>query len=244
MKKPLALCLIGLAAAGAARAQEFGRVISSTPVIQQVAVPRQTCTQQPVVVEQPNSGAGSLMGAIAGGAMGNAIGDGSGRALATMIGLVGGAIVGNRIEGSGAQVQHQQQCTTQTFYENRAVAYNVVYDYAGRQYQVQMPQDPGPTIRVQVTPVGTGSMAPMAPVEAPPTYAPAPVMQAPAVHAPIVLAPPIQTYITTVPAPVVYPGYYVRPYAPHVSLNLGYIRGGPRHIHGPVHTHGQHRHWR
>lgn len=240
MKKPIALCLFGLAAAGAAHAQEFGRVISSTPVIHQVAVPRQTCTQQPVAIEQPNSGAGSLMGAIAGGAMGNAIGDGSGRALATMIGLVGGAIVGNRIEGSGTQVQNYQQCTTQTYYENRAVGYNVVYEYAGRQYQVQMPQDPGPTIRLQVTPVGASSMAPM---EQAPAMVQPPVMQAPLVQAPIVMAPPIQTYTTIVPAPVAYPGYYHRPYVPNVSLHLGYIRGGHRHDHGHRHQ-GQRNHWR
>ena len=230
MKKPVALCLFGLAAAGAVQAQEFGRVISTTPVIQQVAVPRQVCSQQPVAVEQPNSGAGSLMGAIAGGAMGNAIGDGSGRALATVIGLVGGAIVGNRVEGSGTQVQNFQQCSTQTYYENRAVAYNVTYEYAGRQYQVQMPNDPGPSIRLQVTPVGATGFAP---AEQPAMVLPPP--------APVVMAPQIQSYVT-VPAPVVVPSYYYhRPYVPNVSLHLGYVRGGHRHHYG---HHGHPRHWR
>lgn len=228
MKKPIALILFGLAAAGAAQAQEFGRVISSVPVIQQVAVPRQLCTQQPVAVEQPNSGAGSLMGAIAGGAMGNAIGDGSGRALATVIGLVGGAMVGNRIEGSGAQVQNYQQCSTQTYYENRAVGYNVTYEYGGRQYQVQMPNDPGPTIRLQVTPVGASGTAPP---DQPAAAIPATVAPLGAVPPPVVMAPPVQT-VVAVPAPVVYPGYYYRPYFPSVSLHLGYVRGG------------HHGHWR
>jgi uncharacterized protein YcfJ len=224
MKKPIALCLFGLAAAGAAHAQEVGRVISSTPVIQQVAVPRQYCSQQPVAVEQPNSGAGSLMGAIAGGAMGNAIGDGGGRAIATMIGLVGGAMVGNRIEGSGTQVQNYQQCTTQTTYENRAVAYNVVYEYAGRQYQVQMPQDPGPTVRLQITPISA----------APPVDPNSGVIPATVATAPMVIGPPVQTVITTA-TPVVVPQYYYhRPYYPNVSLHLGYVRGGHRH----------HGHWR
>ncbi len=97
------------------------------------------------------------MGAIAGGAMGNAIGDGSGRALATVIGIMGGAMVGDRIEGpSGAFAQNQTQCTTQNVYENRLVGYNVVYEYAGKQYTVQLPQDPGPTIPLQITPAGQG----------------------------------------------------------------------------------------
>ena len=50
----------------AAQAQdERGRVLSSTPVIQQVAVPQQVC--QNVTVREParTSGAGAVMGAIA-----------------------------------------------------------------------------------------------------------------------------------------------------------------------------------
>jgi hypothetical protein len=37
------------------------------------------------------------------------------------------------------------------------VGYNVVYEYAGKQYTVQMPADPGPTLRLQLTPVGANS---------------------------------------------------------------------------------------
>ena len=81
--KHTALSLAALAALGlytsSAQADEMGRVISSTPVIQQVAVPRQVCTNQPVAVPQQKSGAGAVMGALAGGAMGNAVGDGGGR---------------------------------------------------------------------------------------------------------------------------------------------------------------------
>ena len=147
--------LLALAGAGLAQAQdEQGRVISSTPVVQQVAVPRQVCQDQTVTVPGQKSGAGALIGGIAGGAMGNAVGDGSGRALATVIGLMGGAIVGHRIEGgSPPQTQTVQQCGTQTFYENRTVAYNVVYEYAGRQYSTQMPSDPGRFVRLSVTPL-------------------------------------------------------------------------------------------
>ena len=63
-------------------AQDVGRVISSTPIVQQFAVPRKVCTTQQVAVQPPKSGAGALLGAIAGGAMGNAVGDGGGRATA------------------------------------------------------------------------------------------------------------------------------------------------------------------
>lgn len=216
------LATLALAAPGL-HAQEVARVISSVPVIHQVAVPRQVCNTQNVVVEQPKTGAGALMGAVAGGAAGNAIGDGSGRAVATVIGLVGGAMLGNRIEGPNNQVQAQTQCTTQTFYENRAVGYNVTYEFAGKQYQVQMPQDPGPTIRVQVVPLAPGAQ---------PTYTPAPL------PAPIsgvtgeTVITSSTTYVQEVlpPAQVVYaapvyaaPAYYARPYYPF-RASIGYSR--------------------
>jgi hypothetical protein len=107
-----------------------------------------------VAVQNTTSGAGALMGAIAGGAVGNQIGGGSGRALATMAGVMGGAIMGDKIENPVSQIQNQTTCTTQTAYENRLSGYNVVYEYAGKQYNVQLPQDPGPTIQLQVTPIG------------------------------------------------------------------------------------------
>lgn len=149
------VCMTGLLASivTSTQAQEIGRVISSTPIIQQVAVPRQICSTQQVVTEGQKSGAGAVMGAIAGGAIGHQIGGGSGRAAATMLGAFGGSIVGDRIEGGAPEVRNVQSCSTQTMYENRTVAYNVVYEYAGRQYSVQMPQDPGPTVRVQITPM-------------------------------------------------------------------------------------------
>jgi len=156
--KKLLLLSAALVSSGLCLAQDMGHVISSTPVIQQVGVPRKVCTNEQVAIQQPKSGAGALMGAIAGGAMGNAVGGGGGKAAATMIGIFGGAVVGDRIEGaSETQVQNVQHCTMQTFYENRTVAYNVDYEYAGKHYSVQMPYDPGPSIALQITPVVSGA---------------------------------------------------------------------------------------
>ncbi|MEY4979472.1 MAG: hypothetical protein RLZZ352_1742 [Pseudomonadota bacterium] len=152
----LAGCMAVLALGTAHAQEEQGRVIIATPVVQQFVVPRQVCTNEVVTVPGQKSGAGALMGAIAGGAMGNAVGDGSGRALATMIGVMGGAALGNRVEGASPdRTETVQRCTTQNFYENRTVAYNVVYEYAGRQYTTQMAQDPGPFVRLSITPVGS-----------------------------------------------------------------------------------------
>lgn len=154
MKKQL-LLTAAIVSSGLALAQDYGRVISATPILQQVSTPRQVCTTEQVNVQQPKSGAGAVMGAIAGGAMGNAVGGGSGRTAATVLGLVGGAMIGDRIEGSSpSQVQNVQRCETQNFYENRTVAYDVVYEYAGKQYSTQMLNDPGDSIQLRITPVG------------------------------------------------------------------------------------------
>ncbi|RYX88903.1 MAG: glycine zipper 2TM domain-containing protein [Comamonadaceae bacterium] len=213
----------------------LARVVSSTPVVQQVAVPRQVCSNQQVLTQAPRSGAGALLGAVAGGAAGNAIGNGGGRALATMIGLVGGAMVGDRVEGSNDQIQNVQNCTTQTYYENRPSHYNVVYEYQGTQYSTQMANDPGGFVRLQVSPVGGMNQQPPAPTA---YVQPAPVQQPVYVQPGFVQQPTYiqQGYSPVVAAPVVYqsaPVYYQRPYyAPSfyppvgLSLNFGYSRGG------------------
>lgn len=211
--------LTTLGATGLAHAQEMGRVLSRTAVYQQVAVPRQVCSQTQVAVPAQKSGAGALMGAVAGGAVGNAIGDGTGRALATMVGVIGGTMLGDKIEANPpTQLQNQQTCTTQTVYENRLVGYNVTYEYAGKQYSVQLPQDPGPTIPLQVTPMA----APASPAPAT-TPALVPLSQNTVVvpTAPVVVS----------PSPVVYAPAY-RPWYPALGINLGWtFGGGHRHHH-------------
>lgn len=205
MNKPLfALAAAGLSlAAPFAHAQETARVVSSVAIVQQVAVPHQVCSTQQVAVEQPKSGAGSLLGAVAGGAVGNQIGRGDGRAVATIAGVIGGAMLGNRIEGQPApRMQDQTVCSTQTVYESRTIGYDVTYEYAGRQYRVQTPQDPGPTLRVQVSPLvppmQSAPPATLTPVPPPaPVVLPArPISAAPA---PIVLASYQGAYQTAYP---------------------------------------------
>jgi uncharacterized protein YcfJ len=220
-----AVAAAAMAAVPASAMDILARVISSTPVVQQVAVPRQVCGNEAVIMQSPKSGAGALMGAIAGGAAGNAIGNGGGRAAATMIGLVGGAMLGDRIEGSGSQVQNVQQCSTQTFYENRTSYFNVVYEYQGTQYTAQMQNDPGLYVRLQVTPVGAMAPEPQPAPSQPLTY----------------YQPQQPVYVQPVmAAPVVYPAYHPQPYyAPYyppigLSLNFGYSRfsGGGHYGYG------------
>ena len=208
------LATLGALCGVSAQAQDIlGRVISSTAVIQQVAVPHQVCNSAAVVSEAPNSGAGAVMGALAGGAVGNAVGSGSGRALATMIGLVGGAVVGNNVEGPRSQLQNVQQCSTQTSYENRTMHYDVVYEYADKRYNIQMPNDPGQYVRLQVNPVGT----------LPPPAQTYQQYQQPNV----VYSQPATVYVQPAPTVVYAQPYYQQPYYPPIGISLGFgYRGG------------------
>lgn len=157
MKKIALFSTLSLIAVAGFAQQETARVVSVTPTMQQVSVPRQVCSNEQVTTVPQKSGAGALMGAIAGGAMGNAVGGGNGHAAATMLGVLGGAILGDKIEGSDApaQVQNVQHCSTQRVLENRIASYQVIYEFGGKQYSVQMPYDPGPTIKLQITPISS-----------------------------------------------------------------------------------------
>jgi uncharacterized protein YcfJ len=242
MKPSVLFAALGLVAFGAS-AQEVGHVISSVPVVQQVAVPRQVCGPSYVQAQPQTSGGGGLLGGLAGAGLGSTIGQGNGAIAAGVVGAVAGALIGNSIEANNMRAQQAAipNCTTETSYENRTVGYDVTYEYAGRQYTTRMASDPGATIALQVTPAA-GVVSQGGPVVAPP------VEIAPA--APVAVAPVQATVAPQVvvqqAAPVVYPAYgypaypvpvypaypAYRPYPP-VGISLGFVFGG-----------GHHRHWR
>ena len=245
-----------LAAAGVSFAQAnagnaFGVVISSTPVVQQVTVPKQVCTTTTTTYNAQPSGGGALIGAVVGGALGNQFGRGhgqDGRAVATVIGALGGGIVGNQIEAQnylGYATQHAgQSCHTQNTVENRTIAQNVLYEYAGQRFNVQMPANgdfrPGVRIALQVQ----NQVAPATPVTQ--VYSTQPVYT----H-------PVQTVTYVQPAPtVVYYDTYdtYRPryiynsapyYAPHYAPRA--VQRPVQVINYPVRPHYGHddyRNWR
>ncbi len=183
-----------LAAAGVTLAQSgpanaYGVVISATPVVQQVTVPKQICTTTTTQYVQPNGG-GAVIGAVLGGVLGNQIGRGhssDGRAVATVIGALGGGLVGNQIEANSYPTQ---SCHTKNTVENRTVAQNVLYEYAGQRYTVQMPAEgdfrPGVRIALHVeTPAQVQAPVQTVTYTQPAystTYAPAYVPVAPTVY--------------------------------------------------------------
>lgn len=226
-RSSLLLALIPLF--GHAQSQDMARVVSSTPVVMQVAAPQQICNQSQVITAVPKSGAGALIGAVAGGAIGSTLGGGSGRALATAVGVIGGAIVGDNMESAPPAItQPVTSCTQQVVYENRVTAYNVVYEYAGKQYSIQLPNDPGPYLPIRISP----SVATAPAIGAPPV-----IVSSPIISAPIVVSP---SYAPVYSAPPAYYGPPVYYGPPAVSFRWGYGGGGwggrPYHHH--------HRDWR
>lgn len=209
-----------------AQSQEMARVISSTPVVTLVTVPQQVCTQSQVMTTTPNSGVGSLLGAVAGGVIGNQIGGGSGRALATVAGVIGGAVAGDAMEATPPIVaQPVTSCTLQLSYENRVTAYNVVYEYAGKQYSIQLPNDPGPMLPIRISP----SVAVTPEIVVKPAIATSTIINPPLV----VTSNYPSSYPQVYAAPPVYlpPPVYYGP--PRVSLRWGFGGGwgGHRHHH-------------
>ena len=144
------------------------------------------------------------------------------------------------------------QCSTQMIYESRTVGYNVVYEHAGKRYTVQLPQDPGATLRLQAGAVEVASATVPVPVpaSAPPSgtriasvvpdgTAPTDVSNDPGLppDTPMVAQPfpsPVQvTYAYPGYAPE-YASYYGSPYFwdPVVSLSLDRAYYGGRHHFG------------
>ena len=163
MKAAIALFTLLTCWGMSAQADELARVISSTPILEQVSMPATVCINRQVEVQGQKSGSGAIMGAVAGGAIGNAIGEGSGNALATAIGVIGGAVLGDRIEGAApTTTQTVQDCHQETRTETRTRAYRVVYEYAGKRYEIETLKDPGATIPVRITPAVPLSAAPTA----------------------------------------------------------------------------------
>ena len=226
-----------LGATGLANAAEYATVISATPVTSSVAVPRQQCADVQRVVQPQPSGGGALIGAIIGGVVGNQFGHGAGRALATGAGVVAGSALGNQAElnNNPPQTVSERDCRTVGAYENRVVAYDVVYEYHGQRYSTRMASDPGQRLAIDVRPAdgpldrvsppaGYGSYGAVPPAYSEPAYAAPAYVQAPPAY-----YEPAPYYYS--PAP--YSPYY---YGPPV-IGIGFYGGGYGYRHGYRHWH-------
>jgi outer membrane lipoprotein SlyB len=103
---PTALVIVlGLAAAGAARAQSGNGVLVRSDGIYLRCDRCGTVEgiEQNITKGGGHGTAGAVVGAIAGGVLGNQVGKGKGKALATAGGAVGGGLAGHAIGSKGSQ---------------------------------------------------------------------------------------------------------------------------------------------
>ena len=175
MKRSVIICLTTLLAAGV-QAQTFNdtaRVRSATPQYENVAVPRNECTNQWVTEQQPVASSrnygGLALGGITGAVLGNQVGRGRGREAATALGAVVGALAGEQFAtqnnwGSGyqqaspLQQRQVQSCRTVNEVQSRLTGYQVEYEYHGQIYSTVTRENPGRALAVRV------SVAPVEPV--------------------------------------------------------------------------------
>jgi uncharacterized protein YcfJ len=120
-----------------------------------VNAPTQRCwvEREQVVPEQRSSAnvPGAIVGAVIGGILGHQVGGGSGRNVATAVGVVGGAAIGGNVnrENGGQQVvtQDVQRCTSVP--SQAAPEYwDVTYNFRDIEHRVQMTTHPGASVTV------------------------------------------------------------------------------------------------
>lgn len=111
-----------------AQAAEFADVVSATPVTVSMPVARRVCRDEAQLVQTAPSGAGAVIGAIAGGVLGHQIGAGFGRAAATGLGVVAGSVIGDQVEANNAPLAEVpvRRCQTVNRIESRVVGYDVI----------------------------------------------------------------------------------------------------------------------
>jgi uncharacterized protein YcfJ len=143
--------------------QRSGELLYQAPITSVRAVvdtPGQRCwveTEQVTQAPAPsnnNNVPGAILGAVIGGILGHQVGGGTGKDIATGVGVVSGGLLGNRVGGNvnntGQQVvttQNVQRCTNVST-PQRPTYWDVTYNFRGQEFRVQMANQPGNTVTV------------------------------------------------------------------------------------------------
>ncbi len=185
MKRIVLTSLLATALFGA-QAQTFNdnaRVRSAEPQYENVNVPRNECTSHwvpenggrvntPRQTSQDRQYGGAIVGGLAGGVLGHQVGGGSGKDVATALGVVLGAMAGDQIQNRDTRSQYDngqysnsqygnggyetaqrevQRCRTVYDAQTRVTGYRVSYDYRGQNYTTFMRTNPGNSLPVRVS---------------------------------------------------------------------------------------------
>lgn len=154
---------------------DYARVTHVEPRYRQVrtSAPRQECytetryvsAERPYGAERPAAG-GMILGGLIGAVIGHQIGHGHERGVGTVAGAVIGSAIGHdaaqrrtgdeyggNYDGREARPVESERCETRYSerVEQRVDGYRVTYRYNDRNYQTDLPYDPGERLRVRVT---------------------------------------------------------------------------------------------
>lgn len=142
MKKLIALALVTFSAfSQAASFEDTARVLSVQEKFSTGSTPRRVCDG-----ESSGPGVGTLIGAVGGGLLGAQVGRGNGKVAAGAVGAAVGALSGRALESGGGR-----DCYTTNDYNARVIGYTVTYEYNGRTFTDFFRNPPmGDTVRIRV----------------------------------------------------------------------------------------------
>jgi uncharacterized protein YcfJ len=136
---------------------EFADVLSVEPVIVKVETPREECEDVVVTRQAPvkdeHKIAGTLIGAVGGAVLGNAIGGGGKNRGAKVAGAAVGGYAGNKVQGNmqskDTYQDTERRCNTVVDVSERTEGYDVSYKLGDETGRVRMDYDPGSVIPVR-----------------------------------------------------------------------------------------------
>lgn len=131
----------------------YGEVISSSAVTEMRTGTRQVCEDQVVEKRRPErfgNKDGAVVGAVVGGLLGNQVGGGSGKKVATVAGVVGGAYAGREIDrrhvGGQRYTEVEQVCRSVSEPREEVIGYDVEYRTDGQVSTKRVDEKPGDRI--------------------------------------------------------------------------------------------------
>lgn len=139
--------------------QDRARVLSSTPVYEQISTPRRECHTEYRSYERQsyrndNDTGNAVVGAIVGGLVGSTVGKGNGKVAAAAVGAATGAVIGDRWNDRRQRDSYSrpvEHCRVVDDYRQEIVGYDVTYRYQGKEFTTRLPYDPGEWVRVNVS---------------------------------------------------------------------------------------------
>ena len=134
----------------------FADVISVTPNLETVQVPREVCEDRVVEQRKPvkdkHQITGTVAGAVIGGVLGNQVGDGSGQDIATAAGAIAGGVAGKKahekVQENNTETLVTSECRTVYDAQQKQDGYRVTYEVDGEQRVIVMSEDPGSRLRL------------------------------------------------------------------------------------------------